>query len=172
MNARRPPPAAALLLLVLLLASCGAPPPPARVAAPAPELAALDLDDHVVRLADLRGRVVLLNFWFSGCGPCLAEMPQIEALHRAHQAAGLSVVALNMGQDKNTIRAALRRLSLSLPVAADPLMISARKYEVEGAPVSFLIDRAGIVRERIDGVLPKDIEARLSALLAEGTPSG
>lgn len=132
----------------------------------APELAAINLEDKAVKLADYHDKVVLVTFWLNGCGPCLAEFPGLDAVYRRHRDQGFSVLAVNLMQDKQTIEATARKVPVAFPFLADPLGITARRFAVEGAPTAFLIDSKGIVRERIDGPLdPADLEKKISALL-------
>lgn len=157
--------AAAVLALVAVLAACKDE-PPAVVSGPAPELGVLGPGEQAVTLADFRGRVVLVNFWFATCGPCLAEMPDLEAYYRSHKGEGFEILAVNMGDDEQTIAATGRRLALSFPLLGDPLKIAATRYKVSGAPTSFVIDRNGILRGRIEGSLtPKELERRVGGLL-------
>jgi thiol-disulfide isomerase/thioredoxin len=154
-----------IIAIALALAACGNE-PVARVSEPAPELAAVDDHDQVVRIADMRGKIVLVNFWLSGCGPCLAEMPGIDAVYRRYKDKGLEVLAVNFGQSRMEIDDAGRRIGVSFPLLADPLKIAMRRYHVVGTPTSFVIDAAGVLRERIDGPLTGgDLERRLAALL-------
>ncbi len=153
----------AALVLAMLTACDGQ--GSATTGAAAPELAVLDLDGRVVKLADYRGQVVLLNFWISGCGPCLAELPVLEAAYRDHQAEGFEVLGINGGQDVETVVATRRREPVSYPLLSDRLAITSRTYNVVGFPVSFLIDRQGNLHERIDGPLTREeLEQKLAAL--------
>lgn len=154
-----------LLLVVAMLPACHDT-PSAAAGGPAPDLAALDLADGTVRLADHRGKVVLVNFWIAECGPCLAEMPGMDEVYRNLEARGFEILAVNTGQDVETVRNAVRRLPISFPVLADPLRIAGNRYGVVGVPTSFLIDRDGILRERIDGALSKAVlRNKVEALL-------
>lgn len=123
---------------------------------PAPELVATGPDGAPVLLADLRGKVVLVNFWLAECGPCLAEMPEFEAFYRRHKADGLEILAVNMGQDGETIGKTARRLHVSFPLLADPLKITTARYNVLAAPTSFVIDPQGRLVDRINGPLNQD----------------
>lgn len=158
----------ALALLVLAVAAVAAcePTGSAETGAVAPELAALDLDDAAVRLDALRGKVVLVNFWLADCGPCLIEMPQFETVYRQYQPDGFEIIAVNMGQDSETVRNTWRRLNVTYPLVTDPLRITTARYAVEAAPTSFLIDRQGIVRERIDAPMTRaDLARRVAEIL-------
>jgi peroxiredoxin len=156
----------ALPLLAALAACDGKPAATAAIAAAAPELAVLDQSDRAVKLAEFRGKIVLLTFWINGCGPCLAEMPVLDAVYRARKAAGFEILAVNTGQDPATIAAARRRVAVSFPFLSDRLSITSRSYAVASYPVSFLIDGQGIIRERIDGPVSRDdLDRKISALL-------
>lgn len=141
---------ACLLVLAAALAGCQER-KTAATDAPAPELAVLDQQGRPVKLADRRGTVVLVNFWMTGCGPCMAEMPELDAFYRDHKDRGFQLLGVNMGQDDATIAAAGRRLSVSFPLLSDRLMITSKAYGIVGVPVSILIDRDGVIRRRFDG---------------------
>ncbi|CAO3432983.1 redoxin family protein [Azospirillum doebereinerae] len=153
------------LLTAALLAGCQQR-KAAETDAPAPELAVLDLDGRAVKLADRRGSVVLINFWMTGCGPCLAEMPALDSVHQAYKDRGFALLAVNMGQDQDTIVNAGRRLAVSFPLLSDRLMITTKAYQVVGVPVSVLIDRDGVLRHRFTGPVDRDeLARRVAALL-------
>jgi cytochrome c biogenesis protein CcmG, thiol:disulfide interchange protein DsbE len=154
-----------VLALVIALAGCGDE-PVARQNEPAPELAALDGHEQVVRIADLRGKVVLVNFWLAGCGPCLAEMPGLDAVYRRHKDKGLEILGVNFGQSQIEIDDAARRTGVTFPLLRDPLKIAMRRYAVVGTPTSFLIDAQGVIRRRIDGPLSgQALEQQLAEML-------
>lgn len=164
--------AVAVMALLLLCAGCDGSAPIAHSGGPAPELAVLDGAGVPVTLADFTGKVVLVNFWITGCGPCLVEMPALDAAYRAWRDRGFALLAINMGQGPEALREVQRKLSLSFPLLADPLRITTSRYQVVGAPTSFLIDRDGRIRDRIDGPLTRaDLEQRLAAMVVEGTSS-
>lgn len=117
----------------------------------ASEVAALTLDGEPVRLEAYRGKVVLINFWSGGCGPCLAEMPGIDALYREQRDKGFEVLALNSGDSEAEVAGISRRMQVSFPLLVDSLKITASRYEVVGVPTSFLIDREGRIAARVAG---------------------
>ncbi|MEF2070817.1 TlpA family protein disulfide reductase [Consotaella aegiceratis] len=132
----------------------------------APELVATDLAGDVVRLADLRGKVVLVNFWQASCGPCLGELPGFDAFYRANQDKGAVIVAVNMGESDEVIEATARRMGLSLPLLVDRLDITSARYNVLAVPTSFLIDADGKLVERINGPLnEQDLAKKFGPLL-------
>lgn len=159
--------ALAALGLAALLAGCGDAPKGAARGRIAPEIAVLDGAEENVRLADHQGKAVLVSFWFTGCGPCTAELPVLDAFLRTHGADKVAILPVNMVDDAATIRATYRRLGLeALPILRDSVHITTRRYGVSGAPTNFLIDSRGIVVERVDGALdPAALEARLLPLV-------
>ena len=99
-----------------------------------------------LRLADFRGRVVLLNFWATWCPPCIAEMPSMERLHQSLQERGLVVLAVSVDTEGVAkVTPFLQRLGLTFSVALDPHGAVSRKYGAADLPSSFLIDRQGRV---------------------------
>ncbi len=113
-------------------------------AAPAFEL--VDPAGEPVRLADLRGKVVVVNFWASWCSPCMAELPLLDALHGRLQADGATVLAVNVDTARGPAMGAVRKLELTLPVALDPKHAAVAQYSPERLPATFVIDGAGVVR--------------------------
>lgn len=166
MNAR----ALLVLGLAVLLAACDGAPKGATRGRLAPEIAVLDGQDEGVRLAAHRGKAVLVSFWFTGCGPCTAELPILDAFVREYGADKVAILPINMVDDVATIRAAYRRLGLeSLPILRDSVRITTKRYAVTGAPANFLIDANGIVVERVDGAMDHAaLETRLLPLSRAG----
>lgn len=132
--------------------------------APAFELESLD--GRILRLADYRGQVVLLNFWSTTCPPCREELPEIERLHRAYAGQGLAVVAVSAIGSAATVREYVRQHGLSFAVALDVGPAVSRRYRVSAIPHTVLIDRAGLVRHKQVGYGPESF-AKMEALLVE-----
>jgi len=113
---------------------------------PAPDFTLTTLSGTSLSLADLRGKVVLLNFWATWCVPCRKEMPAIEALYQRYKDQGLEVLAIS--QDKLStavVEAFVKEMGVTYRVALDPTWATARTYAVRAVPATFLIDRAGNV---------------------------
>jgi len=135
---------------------------------PVPDFTLSTLDGGTLRLRDLRGQIVFLNFWATWCAPCQNEMPELQKIEEEHRAEGVRVVAVTDptdGQTEDGIRTFLLRLNLKLTVALSSDLDLYEQFGVAQIPTTFIIDRAGIVREEHIGELrPDDITAYLDEL--------
>lgn len=118
---------------------------------PVPGLLAPNLQGEPVRLADFRGRVLLLNFWATWCPPCRAEMPTLQALPEWFGADQVAVLALNYQEAGRTVRRFLEAGALNLPVALDATGDITRAWGVRAFPTTVLIDRQGQARQVVQG---------------------
>lgn len=114
------------------------------------------LEEHgtgrLVRLSDYRGKTVVLNFWATWCPPCIAEMPELEALHASHAAAGdLVVLAVNVEEPPVAVSEFRAQRPLTLVVLGDRSGEVRRHYGLPGLPGTFFIDRDGVVRSKALG---------------------
>jgi peroxiredoxin len=134
----------------------------------APEFTLHDLSGASIDLASLRGKVVLLNFWATWCGPCEVEMPIFADWQRQYGPQGFQVIGISMDDDPALARKLVQKLKLNYPVAMGDEKLGELYGGVLGLPLSFLIDRNGIVREKFQGEIePKTIESRLKVLLSQ-----
>lgn len=135
---------------------------------PAPDFTRQDLGGHAVRLSAYRGKVVLLNFWATWCAPCQIEMPAFSAWQRRYGPRGFAVLGISMDDDAAAARRAVNRLHLDYPVALGDARLGMSYGGVLGLPLTFLIDRSGVVRARFQGETDAGtIEKHIQALLAE-----
>jgi cytochrome c biogenesis protein CcmG/thiol:disulfide interchange protein DsbE len=149
-----------LLLVAGLAAAGGARPPEALalstpkepVAAPTFDLP--DLEGKTLRFGSLRGKRVFLNFFATWCGPCREEMPAMERLHRLYRERGLAVLAVDVRESAKTVRDFVRELKLTFPVVLDDDGTLSLKYGVRALPVSFLVNRDGLIVWRAIGSRP------------------
>jgi peroxiredoxin len=126
---------------------------PPLIGSPAPEVILKNLQGQEVKLSDFRGKVVLVNFWATWCKPCKEEMPAMQASYDKLRDEGLVVLAVNELEDTEKVAEHIKTHGHTFPVVMDRQNRVANRYGVVGLPASFLIDRQGIVRERISGSL-------------------
>jgi cytochrome c biogenesis protein CcmG/thiol:disulfide interchange protein DsbE len=122
----------------------------ARVDKPAPDFNLTALDKRLLRLSDLRGRVIVLSFWATWCGPCVAELPHLQKAAERYKG-NAEVVFLMVSTDRNklAVRSFLERNGYTLPAAYDDG--AAGRFGVSGIPATFIIDRAGVIQFREEG---------------------
>jgi peroxiredoxin len=136
----------------------------ARVNFQAPDFGLTTIDGKEIALSDYRGKVVLINFWATWCPPCRTEMPDIRDAAVAHPD-NFVVLAINNGESDEAAENFARLFNLQFPVLLDSDGAVARKYNVQGMPTSFFVDRAGIVRAANMGAMSRAyIEAQIEAL--------
>src|SRR5438105_3434522 len=151
MNMKTMVSAVSLLIVLSVLLGMAARPP--LVGSPAPEIVLKDLQGRDVKLSDLRGKVVLVNFWATWCKPCKEEMPAMQASYDKLRDKGFVVLAVNELEDTARVAEHIRTHGHTFEVVMDHNNQVANIYGVVGLPASFLIDPQGIVRERISGSL-------------------
>ena len=150
-----------------LATSHAAPPVQNLLNKKAPGFALTDLGGQPLSLSGFRGKVVLLNFWATWCAPCLVEMPAFAAWQQQYGTQGLQVIGISMDDNAGAARRVAARLKLNYPVAMGDERLGERYGGVLGLPLTFLIDRNGMVRAQFQGETSlKLIEGRVSALLA------
>jgi thiol-disulfide isomerase/thioredoxin len=118
----------------------------------------------VVTLEDLRGQVVVLDFWATWCGPCRESLPAIDRVYRRHREQGLALVSINT-DDPVKARAMLRSMGISVPLYVDDGTV-AERYGVSTIPHLVILDRMGMVRHvhrGFDG--ESTLDAQVTALL-------
>ena len=118
-----------------------------------PALMLQDLQGHPHTLDEFRGRVVLVHFWATWCGPCRAELPELTEFARRFKSKGLSVVAVDVGEPSPTIvHFTMKQPVPGLILRGGP-RIAADQWNAEGIPASFLLDRDGTIRaSRVGGM--------------------
>jgi peroxiredoxin len=138
-----------------------------------PEFRSRTVDGHSVTLAELRGRVILLNFWASWCLECRPEMPVLERLHRELGPQGLTVMGVNARENVTAVRDYAKELGLTFALVLDLNGDLGKAYGVIGIPTTFLIARDGravalaVGPRAWDGVPAREV---LRALLSEPAP--
>ncbi len=121
---------------------------------PAPDFTLNDADGNAVSLGDLKGQVVMINFWASWCGPCRQEMPLLEQIHRKYEPLGFTLLGVNVEENSADGQAFLKDRPVSFPVLYDPENGVSQLYDVVAMPSTVLIDRRGNVRYLHHGYKP------------------
>lgn len=115
------------------------------VGQPAPNFALRNADGEIVKLSDLRGSVVWINFWATWCRPCKQELPDIQKLYGEKRDQGLEVLAINYQDPAEDAIAYFRDNDLQIPMLLDPNGSVYDQYRLQGLPDSFFVDREGNV---------------------------
>lgn len=133
----------------------------------APDFVVTTFAGDEVRLADLRGQVVVLNFWASWCGPCRVEAPALQRIHERWQERGVTVLGMTYTDIDRHSLAFIEEFGLSYANAPDRSNRVAERYNIQGVPETFLIDQQGnIARFFYAAVDEGTLEALLAELLA------
>lgn len=161
----------ALALGMALTVACGAPATPRKATGSGgniPEVELTGLDGAAIRLADAKGRVVLVNFWATWCAPCREEIPDFNDLYAAYREQGLDIVAISMDDEgEEVVRPFVQENGMRYPVAIGSDEVAEAFGGVVGFPTTFLIDREGKVVDSWVGAIPRRIlEEKLQALIA------
>jgi len=146
MSSRARPFTALLALAVLSVAGTGATAALPSVGAMAPNFASKSDSGRNVRLSELRGQVVMINFWASWCSPCRQELPLLNKIYTQYRAAGFMLLAVNVDDNRKDAEAMLKRLGLRFPTLFDDSKAVAKLYGVDTMPATLVIDRDGRVR--------------------------
>ncbi|MCX7897710.1 MAG: TlpA family protein disulfide reductase [Rhodocyclaceae bacterium] len=143
-----------LLCGLLFLAACsqGEPAKPLNIADPAPAFTARRLDGQTVHFPSFAAeRPLVLRFWADWCRYCEAEMQLLDTVSRRYADRRLLVIAVNVGQDADTVRRFMDKIAVAYPALLDERAQIAKSYGVKGLPTTFFIDTRGIVRGKIVG---------------------
>ncbi|WP_455377779.1 redoxin domain-containing protein [Petrachloros mirabilis] len=118
----------------------------------APNFQLRDMNGRVVALSDLRGKVVLLNFWATWCGPCRVEMPAMEELYRRYPRKDFEILAVSTDPQGTAVtRPFQEEHHLTFPILHDADFRVGLIYGARTLPMTFMVDREGIVRQQIFG---------------------
>jgi len=123
-----------------------------KLGEPAPNFQLRDMSGRLVTLSDLRGKVVLLNFWATWCGPCRVEMPAMEELYRTFSRKDFEILAVSTdAQGVAVTRPFQQENHLTFPILHDADYRVGLTYGARTLPMTFMVDRQGVVRHQIFG---------------------
>ncbi len=133
-----------------LLIGCSRTPKPPLVGNPAPDFTVTDAD-RSVSLKDLRGKIVVLNFWATWCPPCVEEMPSLVQMQKQLKDRGVTVLAVSVDDDSRQYHTFLEKNKVDLLTVRDPRQKSNELYGTFKFPESYIIDRQGTLRRKFIG---------------------
>lgn len=139
----------------------------------APELNALaplfegeTLNGQTLKLVDLRGQVVLINFWATWCEPCKAEMPDLQAVYEDYQSRGLVILGVNLDEGQADISRWVEELGLTFDIVLDERQQIATLYQLRGQPSSYLVAPNGVITQVYYGPTTRQsLEAAIAPFL-------
>jgi cytochrome c biogenesis protein CcmG, thiol:disulfide interchange protein DsbE len=118
---------------------------------PAPTFAITDVAGKPLNLADFKGKVVLLDFWATWCGPCKVEIPHFVEFQKKYGPQGLQIVGLSLDDDGKPVREFAQKMGINYPVALADEKLTTRYGGILGLPVAFVIDRNGNIVKKFTG---------------------
>lgn len=136
----------------------------------APDFVLKSNEGKNVRLSELRGDVVMINFWASWCGPCRQEMPVLDELHAKYKDMGFTVLGVNVEQDSSKAKEMITKNPVGFPILYDTLSEVTEKYGVDSMPMTVLLDSDGNVRYVHKGYKPgyeDNYQAEMKTLFKE-----
>lgn len=127
-----------------------------EISGPAPDFTLKSNSGKNLKLSEYRGKVVLINFWASWCGPCRQEMPLLEKLHQRYASYGFTVLGVNVEEESAAARKLLKDIPVSFPVLFDTRNSASKAYNVSAMPSTVMVDRDGNMRYLHMGYKPGD----------------
>lgn len=130
-------------------------PESAAVGSAAPDFELQTLSGEKVRLSDLRGKIVLINFWATWCEPCKIEMPFFEKLYQKN-GSQLEILAVNFDEPQQKVQQFAEEFGLSFPILLDPGAEVQNLYRVRGYPTTFIVDEEGMTSFHHIGLITEE----------------
>lgn len=130
----------------------------------------IDLNNKRHTLKDHKGEVLLINFWATWCPPCVKELPSLNRLQKKINNKNFNILAVNIGEETNTVKKFLSKMDIKFPVLSDPLAESVEPWKLIAFPSSFVIDKHGTIRYGLFGGLEwdnKEVQQIIQKLLKE-----
>jgi thiol-disulfide isomerase/thioredoxin len=136
----------------------------------APDFTLKTLDGPEIVLSQLKGKVVLLDFWATWCGPCRESTPHLIQLYKTHHENGFELIGMSVDKgDEKVVRNFVHSMDIPYPIVIAPEEL-VRDYRVTGIPTTFLIDKEGKIRERTPGfnsTIAQQMTAKVVDLISE-----
>jgi peroxiredoxin len=122
---------------------------------PAPDFELQNIEGETVKLSNLRGKIVGINFWATWCAPCVYEMPMFQEMYEEFSS-DLEFLAINNQESEDVVLPFIEKMGLTYEVLYDPDAQTALNFQVIGFPTTYFVDREGIIRAVHVGVMNKD----------------
>ena len=138
---------------------------------PPPAFTLKDLDGRLHPLSDYRGKVILINFWATWCGPCRDEMPSIQSLKEKLAGKPFAVLAINLDEPESRVRTFLSQMKVDFTILLDPEKLTAKTWDARILPATFIVGPDGRIRYSLIGEINwghEHVVSRISELLPTG----
>lgn len=158
------------IVMMMVLIMLGSTALAADVSGPAPDFTLKSRSGENIKLSDLRGSVVMINFWASWCGPCRQEMPHLETLSKEYADYGFTLLGVNVDEKQEAADKLLKQVPVTFPVLYDASSSVVELYDVDAMPSTILVDRDGNMRYLHRGYKPgyeDHYDAQVKALVLE-----
>lgn len=141
-----------LIIVMFALVGCAKEQAPPKEGGNAPDFKLKNLAGGEVGLADLRGKVVFLNFWATWCPPCREEIPSMVRLNAAMAGKPFQMLAVSIDDGgKEAVEAFFKQSGDRLPALLDPKQAAGKRYGITGVPETFIIDKKGVIMKKVIG---------------------
>ncbi len=134
------------LLVIILLAPAIVAGKSSMVGKVGPDFAGLSFDGYSHRLDEFKGKVIMINFWASWCGPCRQEMPPLEQLYQQYRSLGFVIVGVNVDEKLEPAKKMLDKLGITYPNVFDSDNNISKGYNVSAMPMTVIMDTTGTIR--------------------------
>lgn len=131
----------------------------------APDFTLKNLEGQEIRLSELKGKGVVINFWATWCNPCKREMPLIEEQYQLVKDQNIEILAVNIAESHLAVSSFIDRLGVTFPVLLDSHRIVTQRYAVGALPSTFFINKDGIVMDHFVGEMNESILTKRLALI-------
>lgn len=138
----------------------------AKVGSLAPDIELTDTQDNRLKLSELKGNVVFINFWASWCQPCMDEISSIEVLYRYLSGnTNFKMITILYQDDENRVSRYMKQQGYTFPIYRNPDGSAAKQFGITGVPETFIIDKKGILRDKVVGPLEWDTQPVIQSFL-------
>lgn len=136
----------------------------------APDFSLKSMSGENIRLSEMRGKVVMINFWATWCAPCRKEMPLLNALYNKHKNSGFVLLGVNIDNSPKNGEKMAKKLGINFPILFDNSKKVSETYKVSAMPFTIILDKSGKISQIHKGYLPgyeKKYDAQISKLLGK-----